>query len=134
MKYCKNCNCQYPDSTQFCSQCGSPLEFSAQTPPPYYQSGYERNNYERNNPFDASGPQGKSRGTAALLAIFLGELGVQYFYLGKIAAGILSIILTVVTCGIWGIITLIQGILMFCMSNDEFQRKFVETRSSFPIF
>ncbi len=129
MKRCPNCNCQYPDTSQFCTQCGSHLEFSAQTPPPYYQ-----NQYERNNAFDASGPEGKSRGVAGLLAIFLGEFGIQYFYMGKISAGIISIVLTFVSCGLWGIITLIQGILMLCMTNAEFQRKFIDTRASFPIF
>lgn len=129
MKRCPNCNHQFPDSSQFCSQCGCDLEFIPGPPPPYHG-----NTYERNNAFDASGPQGKSRGVAALLAIFLGGLGIQYFYVGKVTAGILTILLTFVTCGIWEIITLIQGIMMFCMSNDEFQSKFIDSPSKFPIF
>lgn len=40
-------------------------------PPPYPDSVF------------SPGPSGKSRGVAALLAIFLGSLGIQYFYLGK---------------------------------------------------
>ncbi|MDE7237726.1 MAG: TM2 domain-containing protein, partial [Paramuribaculum sp.] len=42
--------------------------------------------------FDA-GPSGRSRGVAGLLAIFLGSLGIQYFYLGKTQAGIIAIVL-----------------------------------------
>lgn len=71
---------------------------------------------------------------AALLAIFLGGLGIQYFYLGKVMAGILSIVITLCTCGIWEILTLIQGILMFCMDNQTFEQKYVNTNSSFPLF
>lgn len=100
------------------------------------QSGanYQEPYYDRNNAFDSCGPEGKSRGVAALLAILLGSIGVQYFYLGKIGGGIITILLTMVTCGIWQIVTLIQGIMMFCMSNSEFRRKYVLTTSTFPLF
>ncbi len=70
----------------------------------------------------------------ALLAIFLGSFGIQYFYLGKTKAGIFSILLTVVTCGIWGIIPFIQGILMLIMNDADFNRKYVNTASTFPVF
>lgn len=89
--------------------------------------------YQRNNAFD-SNAKGKSRGIAALLAIFLGGLGIQYFYLGKTTAGILSIVLTLVTCGIWDFVALIQGILMLCMSNYDFEQKYIENQSTFPVF
>lgn len=49
-------------------------------------------------------------------------------------AGILSIVITLCTCGIWEILTLIQGILMFCMDNQTFEQKYVNTNSSFPLF
>lgn len=80
------------------------------------------------------GPSGKSRGVAALLAIFLGGLGIQYFYLGKTTAGIIAIILSFVTCGIFEVIWLIQGILMFTLTQPEFENKYVYTTKSFPIF
>lgn len=87
----------------------------------------------RNNPFDC-GPDGKSRGVAGLLAIFLGYLGIEYFYIGKWQGGIITILLSLITCGGWSVITLIQGIMMLCMSNSEFRRKFVDTPSIFPLF
>ena len=60
---------------------------------------------------------------------------VQYFYLGKTAGGIITILLSLVTCyTVWPLITLIQGIMMLCMSNEEFRRKYVTTTSSFPLF
>lgn len=69
-----------------------------------------------------------------VLAIFLGYLGIQYFIIGKTSAGIYTILLSLVTCGAWEIVTLIQGILMLCMSDAEFDRKYVNTPSSFPLF
>ncbi|MDE7179702.1 MAG: GYF domain-containing protein [Muribaculaceae bacterium] len=69
-----------------------------------------------------------------IFAIFLGTLGVQYFIIGKVKAGIFTILISLVTCGVWEIITLIQGILVLFMSDDEFNRKYVETPNTFPLF
>jgi TM2 domain-containing membrane protein YozV len=77
---------------------------------------------------------GKSRGVCALLAIFLGSFGVQYFYLGKNTAGIIALVATWVLCGIPGILWFIQGILMLLMPADEFERKYETTTSTFPLF
>lgn len=105
-----------------------------QTPPQYNPRPFNSEEYyQRNDPF-ASDAQGKSRGIAALLAILIGTLGIQYFYLGKTTGGILTIVLSLVTCGAWGILTLIQGILMFCMDNYAFDQKYVYSQSSFPLF
>ncbi len=47
-------------------------------------------------------------------------------------AGIFTILLSLVTCGLWGIITLIQGIMMLTMSQEEFEHKYVLSPSKFP--
>jgi TM2 domain-containing membrane protein YozV len=44
--------------------------------------------------------------TALLLSIFLGQLGIDRFYMGYIGLGILKL-LTVGGCGIWWLIDLI---------------------------
>lgn len=87
------------------------------------------------------GPSGKIRGVAAILAILLGSLGIHYFYLRKIEAGIVFLVVSVVG-GIFshivptvvGIITLIQGILMFVKSGADFEKTYVTTSSKFPLF
>ncbi len=129
MKQCPRCHRYVNDTERGCSYCG--YEFESQTTPPPYSP---QQTYPADNPFDACGPEGKSRGVTALLAILIGVLGVQYFYLGKTSAGILSIILSLVTCGLWQIITIIQGVLMFCMTNEQFRQKYVLSNSSFPVF
>jgi TM2 domain-containing membrane protein YozV len=77
---------------------------------------------------------GSNRVLCGVLAIFLGYLGVHYFITGKTTAGILTILLSCVTCGAWSVITLIQGIMMLCMSDQEFQYKYVDTQKTFPLF
>lgn len=69
-----------------------------------------------------------------IMAIIFGYLGIQYFVIGKTAGGFLTILLSIVTCGLWGIVTLIQGILMLCMSDEDFKRKYIDSTSTLPLF
>lgn len=69
-----------------------------------------------------------------LLAIFLGTFGVQYFVLGKTAGGIYTILISLITCGAWGVVMLIQGILMLCMSDKEFKSKYIDNPATMPLF
>lgn len=76
----------------------------------------------------------KDKTTAGILALLIGTLGIHYFYIGKTTAGLLTILISLVTCGAWGIITFIQGILMLTMSQQDFERKYVYSTSKFPLF
>lgn len=129
---CPNCGAPLQPGRTQCPNCGAPV---SQNCPPNYGPcpGQPSPQWLANDAF-ASGPSGRSRGVAALFAILLNGLGIQYFYCGKIMAGILTIIISLVTCGLWGVLMLIQGILMLCMTNQEFEAKYVNTNSSFPLF
>lgn len=133
MKQCPKCGKLVDDRMIQCPYCFSLLQASyapgSECNPPQ-QTTYRQGS---DNCFD-EGPEGKSRGVCALLAIILGGLGVQYFYLGKIGGGFITILLTIVTCGLWEVVTLIQGILMFCMTNADFRRKYVLSNSTLPLF
>lgn len=77
---------------------------------------------------------GKDKTTAGILALVIGGLGIHYFYLNKPVAGLITILLSFVTCGIWPVIMLIQGILMLTMTDAEFYQKYVNTDKTFPLF
>lgn len=77
---------------------------------------------------------GKSNMVAGILAILLGAFGAQYFYMGKIGGAFVTILLYWVTCGLWGILELVQGIMMLTMSQEEFDRKYVNSNSFMPLF
>ena len=86
--YCPNCGSTVNPGAAFCTSCGSTL------------SG------------NAAGGEQKSKLVAALLAFFLGAIGIHDFYLGYNKNGILKIVLTIVTCGfggsIWALVDFIR--------------------------
>jgi TM2 domain-containing membrane protein YozV len=113
-------------------------QYGYQQQPPYGQPQYGYQQPYRSNDVFAEGPSGKSRGIAALLAILLGAIGVHYFYLGKTTPGVVFLVASLLSCGILAAVTsiigLIQGIMMFCMSQEEFENKYVNPAVSFPLF
>ncbi len=64
----------------------------------------------------------RSRLVAALLAILLGCIGLQFFYLKKVGLGILCVIFA--TSGIPALIGVLHGILLLKMSDAQFQAKY----------
>lgn len=112
-----------------CGACG--CQFNAQ----FAQQAQPQQNYgpyqQQRGVFD-NGPSGKSRGLAGLFAILLGTLGIHYFYVGKTTAGIVCLILGICSCGLINILTLIQGILMLTMTEEEFERRYVYSTSTIP--
>ncbi len=66
-------------------------------------------------------PQGESkRIVAGVLGLLLGSLGVHKFFLGYTKEGIIQLVVSIVTCGIGGIIAFIEGIIYLVKSDTEF--------------
>lgn len=110
--FCPNCGTKVPENVKFCPNCGGQIY-----------------------PVSETAKAGKKdKLVAGLLAILLGTLGIHYFYLGKTTAGVLTIVISLVSCGIWPVVMLIQGILMLTMSEEDFNSKYVDNDRTFPIF
>ena len=66
-------------------------------------------------------PQQESkRVMAGILALLLGSLGIHKFILGYTTTGIIHIVASIVTCGMFGIVSFIEGIIYLTKSDEEF--------------
>ncbi|WPO84489.1 TM2 domain-containing protein [Chryseobacterium sp. JJR-5R] len=65
---------------------------------------------------------------AGILGLLLGTFGIHKFYLGYTKAGIIQLVLGLVTCGIVGIIGFIEGIIYLTKSDEEFDRTYVQNQ------
>jgi len=63
---------------------------------------------------------------AGICGILLGGLGVHKFILGYTTEGIIQLVIGVVTCGIGGIIGLVEGIIYLTKSDEEFVRTYIQ--------
>lgn len=61
---------------------------------------------------------------AGVLALLLGSLGVHKFILGYTTEGIIQIVISIVTCGIGGIVPFIEGIIYLTKSDEEFYQTY----------
>lgn len=73
-----------------------------------------------NNKSNMAHPVKSKRIIAGVLGILLGELGVHKFILGYTKEGLIQIAMTIVTCGIAGLIGFIEGIIYLTKSDEEF--------------
>lgn len=96
-----------------------------------YNGGYNNNGYN-NAPVSSDVNQKKI--IFAILAFLFGWLGIQYFYIGKVGGGLLCILLSLVTCGAWDFLIFIQAIMVLVMSDQDFDRKFLQSNSTMPLF
>lgn len=66
-------------------------------------------------------PQQESkRIVAGILALLLGSLGIHKFILGYTTAGIIHIVASIVTCGVFGVVSFIEGIIYLTKTDEEF--------------
>lgn len=79
-------------------------------------------NYNQNNPY-----RSEKKIPAAILALII-PLGIHKLLLGYTNEGILQIILTIITCGLFGLVSYIEGILYLFKSDKEFDDTYVYGR------
>jgi TM2 domain-containing membrane protein YozV len=77
-------------------------------------------------------PGAEKKVVAGILAILLGQLGIHKFYLGYKTAGIIMLLITVLTCGFGGavvwIIALIEGITYLTKTDEDFVATYINSK------
>lgn len=73
--------------------------------------------------------EGPSKVACGVVAILLGAYGIHKFMLGQTTPGIIMLCVTLLTCGLGGLVMgpigLIEGILYLMKSDDEFYQTYV---------
>ena len=82
----------------------------------------------------ASAIPSTNRVAAGVLAIVLGSLGIHKFILGRVGAGLVMLLVTLVTCG-WGglvmnLIGIIEGIIYLTRTEEQFYWEYVVGKKS----
>lgn len=111
MANCPACGAPIEGHQEKCSYCGAalPKETTTTTNPPRVKKN-DRNKV-----------------VAALLAFFLGVLGVDMFYLGKNTEGVIYLLVSLLTCVgsvVIGVISLVHMVQYLMMTDEEFDEKY----------
>jgi TM2 domain-containing membrane protein YozV len=119
---CVNCGAPNDPGRTKCAYCGSQIQQAQPTPqqqPQAQQPIYGQPMYVQPVMMQATGAAGpqKSLVVAAVLAFFLGALGIHNFYLGYNGKGIAQLLLTIVgsAVGIGPLIAVIWALVEFIM-------------------
>lgn len=118
---CNNCGASVRPDAIRCVKCGSPVEQTQQpqqtqpSPQVVYvpQQAYPSQPPMPQQVMVTSPP--KSKVAAALLAFFLGSLGIHNFYLGHTGRGLAQLLITVFTLGYGVIVTGLWAFIEFIL-------------------
>jgi TM2 domain-containing membrane protein YozV len=73
-------------------------------------------------------PGAEKKLLAGLLGILLGWTGAHKFVLGYTKEGVIQLIVSLVTCGAFGIVGFIEGIIYLTKSDEDFVNIYVNGR------
>lgn len=120
LKKCQNCGTENSGFESFCRSCGTMLSSSYQNQQVQQapNSGMSQQQI----------PGADKKLIAGLCGILFGSLGVHKFILGYTTEGIIQIVITFVTCGIGGIVGLIEGIIYLTKSDQEFVDTYIRNK------
>jgi TM2 domain-containing membrane protein YozV len=83
-------------------------------------------------PSPAADPRASNKIPAGICGILLGGLGVHKFILGYTGAGLVMLLVSLLSCGlaypVMHVIGLIEGIIYLCKPDEEFVRVYVDAR------
>lgn len=119
---CPQCGAPVDANAKKCEYCGAAVaqpQQTAQTQAQPQQVVYVQQNTVNNE--RANWPV-KSKIVAGILALLLGGIGVHKFYLGQTTKGIVYLLL----CWTYipGILAFIEGIMILCSNDENFQIKY----------
>ena len=112
--FCTNCGSKLGEKAEFCGSCGTRKTGGPKPMTDANPDGAQKAYSPNANP-------GKSRITAAVLALLVGGLGVHKFYMGKVWPGVVYVLL----CWTYvpAVVALVEAIIYFTQSDETFATK-----------
>lgn len=92
--------------------------------------GYNNPESQQNQNFNNKNYHSEKKLAAGLLGILLGTFGANKFFLGYTKEAIIQIVLNIVTCGVATVLPLIEGIIYLTMSDEQFDRTYVQNKKA----
>ena len=117
--FCRECGNRINRKAVICPNCGVPTEQSDSHSEIFQPVQVAATNTRRRR---RNSGNAKSRTTAALLAFFLGGLGVHHFYLGNILLGFIYLLFCMTL--IPACVAFVEMIVFLCMSDEAFDAKY----------
>jgi len=119
-KFCNNCGTSSNENQIICLNCGCSLK--------------KKNSTEINNAIENWANAEKSKSTATLLALFIGTLGANKFYMGSWGWGIVYLVLCLSFFFAWVplIINFIELVKLILMTDNEFNQKAEDFKGQGP--
>jgi TM2 domain-containing membrane protein YozV len=115
-KTCPSCGTPNPLNAEVCSRCGFSFGAGIGAPPNFAPVSI---------PSDVSG----KKMAAGLCGIFLGSLGIHKFVLGYTTAGIIMLLVSVLSCGIAAVVMqvigIVEGVLYLTKSDQQFYNEYI---------
>lgn len=92
--------------------------------------GYNNPDSGQNRNYDSRNYRSEKKLAAGLLGLLLSLFAANKFYLGYMKEGLIQIALNIVTCGVASIIPFIEGIIYLTMSDEQFDRTYVQNKKA----
>lgn len=118
-RYCTKCGAINSDTAQYCTNCQAVLA--------PVSTGYQpMQSVNPNAMIDWQKAGADKKVIAGVLGILVGGFGIHKFVLGYTTEGIITIVITILTCGIGHIIGLVEGIIYLTKSDEEFVQTYIQ--------
>ena len=122
-RYCTKCGAVNDETAQNCISCQAPLG-----PIAGYQPMQSVNPGGQGSMTDYKSMGADKKIVAGICGILLGGFGVHKFILGYTTEGIIQIVITILTCGLGGIIGIVEGIIYLTKSDEDFVRTYIQNK------
>ena len=126
-RYCTKCGAINDDTAQVCTTCQASL-----TPVSGYQPMQSVNQGTPGAITDWKAMGADKKILAGILGIVVGAFGVHKFVLGYTTEGMIMLLITVLTCGIFAIVPsvigIVEGIIYLTKSDEEFVMTYLQSK------